>query len=140
VLAVVAGRDRDHPDVVAMSLGHYVGFAALGVLLGLVVVWTMLAVPALNGSVLAWYGWVAALFAAVAFEVPDRAVLPVALAVPVVLAGVLGFAVAWAGSDHIRRPVRGRAPPLLATSPRGHNAFAARPATSAPAPGGRWRW
>jgi len=97
VLAVVVGRNRHDPDVVPMSLGHYVGFAALGVVLGLVVVWTMLAVPALNGSVLAWYAWVAALVAVVEFDVYERAVVLAVLAAPALLAGVLGFAVARAG-------------------------------------------
>jgi hypothetical protein len=98
VLAVVAGRNRNDPDVLPMSLGHHVAFATLGAVLGLVVVWTMLAVPALNGAVLAWYGWVAGLLAVVEFEVYERAVLLlVLLAAPVVLAGVLGFAVARAG-------------------------------------------
>jgi hypothetical protein len=100
VLAVVAGRSRDDPDVLPLSLGHYLGFATLGVVLALAVVWTMLTVPALNGPVLAWSGWVAALLAVVEFDVDERAVLLlVLLAAPVVLAGALGFAVARAGSS-----------------------------------------
>jgi hypothetical protein len=97
VLAVIAGRHRDDPDVVAMSPGHYVGFAALGVVLGMIVVWTMLTVPATDGPVLAWCGWAATLVAVVVLDLPDGVLLLLILAVPAVLAGVLGFAVALPG-------------------------------------------
>jgi hypothetical protein len=97
VLAVVAGRDRDDPDVVSMSTGHYVGFAALGAVVGLVVVWVMLAVPAVGWPVLGWYGWAVALIAAVALDVPGPGILLVALVGPLVLAGMLAFAVARTG-------------------------------------------
>jgi hypothetical protein len=97
VLAVIAGRNRDDPDVVAMSLGHYVGFAVLGVVLATIVVWTMLTVPAVDGPILVWCGWVAALLAAVLFDPPDSVLLLLILAAPAVLAGGLGFAVARSG-------------------------------------------
>jgi len=113
VLAVVAGRSRNDPDVLAMSLGHYVGFAAFGVVLAMIVVWTMLAVPAAEGPVLAWFGWAAALVAVAVLDLPDRVLLAVLLAVPAVLAGVLGFAIATTKATAIATTVAAPGRPVL---------------------------
>jgi hypothetical protein len=114
VLAVVLGQDRDHPaNEAPVSVGQYGGFAALGVLLGLAIVWTLLTVPGLGGSVLAWYGWVAALLAAVALGVPEPVLLILGLAVPAVLSGVLGFAVARAGRSVAVATAAGLSVPVI---------------------------
>jgi len=51
-------------------------------------------VPAVDGPVLAWFGWAAALVAIAVLDLPDRMLLVVLLVIPAVLAGVLGFAIA----------------------------------------------
>lgn len=58
----------------------------LGVVLGMIVVWIMLAVRDVDRPVLIWFGWAAALVAAALLDLSDRMFLGLLLAVPAILA------------------------------------------------------